>query len=91
MPASPVTRASKMRSNVKIEMSPLAMAAPAKACLAGTPTTIIGGAIMIVRATVHPRSRIPEPLSRSRTRAAVRYVGRDAGWDIAPDSTKGTP
>jgi hypothetical protein len=61
-----------MRSNVKIEIRPDAIAAPANACLADTPTIIIGGAIMIVRATVQPASRIPLPLSRSSTWAAVR-------------------
>ena len=62
---------SNRRNNVKIEISPDEIAAPAHACFAGTPTTIIGGAMMIVRSTVHPASFSPEPFSCSRTRAAV--------------------
>ena len=71
-PASPVCRASKMRSRTKILMSPEAMPAPMKACFAGTPTTIMAGAIMMVRASVQPASLIPLPLSFSKTLAAVR-------------------
>lgn len=70
-PASPVFRASNKRNTVKIEIIALASAAPANACLAGMPTSIIGGAISTVRATVQPARRMPDPLSRSRTFAAV--------------------
>lgn len=77
MPASPVERASKMRSNVNRLIKPDAKNAPANACRAGTPTTIIGGPIMIVRAIVQPTNRMPAPLSFSSTFAAVVYVGND--------------
>jgi hypothetical protein len=53
-------------------ISPDARAAPANACLAGIPTTIIGGPISIVRATVQPASLQPDPFFRSKTLAAVR-------------------
>ena len=61
---------SNRRNNVKIEISPDEIAGIA---LARNPdgTTIIGGAMMIVRSTVHPASFSPEPFSCSRTRAAV--------------------
>jgi len=66
-----------MRSNVNRLIKPDAKNAPANACRAGTPTTIIGGPIIIVRASVHPINRMPEPLSLSSTLAAVAYVGND--------------
>lgn len=52
-------------------MSPLASVAPMKAFLGSTPISIIGGAIISVRASVYPASFQPDPLSCSRTRAAV--------------------
>ncbi len=72
MPASPVVRASKMRRSVKIEIKLDANAAPMNACFVSTPTIMNGGAMSSVRAIVQPSSRIPEPLSPSNTRAAVR-------------------
>jgi hypothetical protein len=54
--------------NTLIKM--LAKAAPAKACFAGTPKTIIGGAIIKVLAAVQAASLIPDPVLRSRKAAA---------------------
>lgn len=72
-----------MRSTVKSEINTDAVAAPANACHAGTPHSMSGGAIRIVRATVQPINARPEPFFRSSTLAAVLYVG-SAGSDAAP-------
>jgi hypothetical protein len=72
VPSSPVSRALNKRSSVNVEINTEANVAPKNACLAPTPTIIMGGAIMNVRATVHPAKRRPLPFSPSRTRAAVR-------------------
>ena len=56
---------------MKTEIAPLAIAAPAKAFFTGTPTIIMNGAIIRVRAAVQPTSRMPEPFFFSSTSAMV--------------------
>jgi len=74
-----------MRSTVNRLISTDAAVAPAQACHAGTPNSIIGGAIISVRATVQPTSAMPEPFLRSSNAAEVLYVG-SAVSDAAPKS-----
>lgn len=70
-----VCLASKIRSSVNVLISIDDSAAPWMACFQGTPTNTIGGAISAIRRTVQPASAQPDPFSRSRMPATVRYVG----------------
>lgn len=65
-----------MRSNTSTDIRLEPIIAPIHACLGETPSKSIGGAMINVRATVQPASRMPAPLSFSRTFAAVLYVGK---------------